>query len=183
MPLLMVKLHDDVDPSGSQDSPGAPANDGAHLVSSLDAGSPGAHTPPQVILPGGSFEPPLGSHVTNAVHDSSNGGTQSGSSLDAGSSRIQTSPQAILPGGSSDLPVDPHSSAQVVQQQPGHPLQTDNEDVLMRQTVLTLRSFLSLLFLPLRVFPSSLRVRAFFAMLRMFKTIVLFRGLLLSYCS
>ena len=121
----------DVDPSGSQDSPGAPANDGAHLVSSLDAGSPGAHTPPQVILPGGSSDPPLGSHVTNAVHDSSNGGTQSGSSLDAGSSGVQTSPQAILPSGSSDLPVDPHSSAQVVQQQPGQPLQTDNQDVFV----------------------------------------------------
>ena len=30
----------DVNPSGSQDSPGAPANRGAQLVSSLDAGSP-----------------------------------------------------------------------------------------------------------------------------------------------
>ena len=117
----------DVDPSGSQDSPGAPANDGAHL----DAGCPGAHTPPQVIPPGGSSDPPGGSHVTNAVHDSSSGGAQSGSSLDAGSSGVQTSPQAILPGGSSDPPIDFHSSAQAVQQQPGQPLQTDSEDVFV----------------------------------------------------
>ena len=120
----------DVDPSGSQDSPGAPANDGTLLVSSLDAGSPGAHTLPQVIPPGGSSDPPGGSHVTNAVHDPSNG-AQSGSILDAGSSGVQTSPQATLPGGSSDPPVDPHSSAQAVQQQPGQPLQTDSEDVFV----------------------------------------------------
>ena len=101
------------------------------MVSSLDAGSPGAHTPPQVILPGDSSDSPVGSHVTNAVHDSCNGRAQLGSSLDAGSSRVQTSLQAILPGGSSDSPVDPHSSAQVVQQQPGQPFQTDNEDVFV----------------------------------------------------
>ena len=92
---------------------------------------PKVQTTPQATLPGRSSDPPVGSQVTNAVHDSSNGGAQSGSSLDAGSSGVQTSPQAILPGGSSDPPVDPHFSTQVVQQQPGQPLQTDNEDVFV----------------------------------------------------
>ena len=172
-----------VDPSGSQDSPGAPTSDGAHLVSSLDAGSPGAHTPPQVVLPGGSSDPPVGPHVRSAVHDSSNCGAQSGSSLDAGSSGVQTSPQAIPPP-------PPPVVLLILQLTLALRPKSSNSSLaslcrliarmflLMRQTVLTLTSFLSLLFVLLRPVLSSLRVRAFFAMPRMFKTIVLFRGLL-----
>ena len=147
----------DVDPSGSQDSPGAPANDGAPLVSSLDAGSPGAHTPPQVTLPGGSSDPPVGSHVTNAVHDSSNGGAQSVlvwmlAPPEFRHPRRPPSPVALLILRLT-LALQPKLSKSSLA---SLCRLIARMFLLMRQTVLTLRSFLSLLFLLLRLFLSSL---------------------------